>query len=618
MNKRQSALRRSDHERLFLGSHLTDDALLLSLDGELPAKAAADVDTHVQYCWSCRARRQAIGQSIADLVDYQNAVTAPYLPPPPDQRDVFLARLGAIAADMEQPPQLKQWFNGIFKLFNPAQRIQFGWIAGSLVLIASISAFYNLRTPVVVSANELLNLTSASEVRSLKTESEPVIVQKVRISVGTKSLTRTVYRDVIHHRTTSRTEKGGVAAGLVKAAYLKSSLDWNSLLDAETYRRWRANRPAGIDRVVRQGNDQLTLETTSSEGPVTEADLTVRVADYHVIKERFHFQDQGVVEIAELSYDVIPFASVPEAIFGVPAPLMATRILVAPKLRPVLSSRAELADAEVEAEAKLHELGADLGEQINIKPQVQGHVLIDGVVGDEARKQQLLASLETLPHTRVHLLTVDEAEQQSPPSTAVGDVHPVAPSVQVMVAAPPLLDSQLIRRFPDKDQRIAYVNQTLSLAQLASARAWALNRLADRHPPQEVAMLDVATRRQLQVLLSDHVSALREDISSLQNQAAEILSGSSNTPAANTSVKSPLESTLIDAPASSEDWRERVHRIHSSTEAVHEAIVALFSSSQPSDQNNANAIEINLRTSLTQLQMELQTLDQTVHETDFM
>jgi hypothetical protein len=52
-----------------------------------------------------------------------------------------------------------------------------------------------------------------------------------------------------------------------------------------------------------------------------------------------------------------------------------------------------------------------------------------------------------------------------------------------MVAAPPLLDSQLNTRFPDKDQRIAYVNQTLSLVQSASARAWALNRLVDRHPP---------------------------------------------------------------------------------------------------------------------------------------
>jgi peptidoglycan hydrolase CwlO-like protein len=163
---------------------------------------------------------------------------------------------------------------------------------------------------------------------------------------------------------------------------------------------------------------------------------------------------------------------------------------------------------------------------------------------------------------------------------------------------------------------MAYVNQTLSLVQSASARAWALNRLVDRHPPQQVAALDDDARRQLQVLVADHVSALREDISSLQNQVAEILSGTSNTPAANTSVMTPPETSSSDTLEFSDDWRDRIRRIHSSTEAVHEAVSALLTSSQPSDQNDVNAIEVNLRTSLTQLQTELQVLDQKVHRTN--
>jgi peptidoglycan hydrolase CwlO-like protein len=186
----------------------------------------------------------------------------------------------------------------------------------------------------------------------------------------------------------------------------------------------------------------------------------------------------------------------------------------------------------------------------------------------------------------------------------------------VVAASAPLLEEQLNTVFADNDRRIEYVNQTLSLVQSASARAWALNRLADRYTPHAVAVLDDEERRKLQVLLTDHVSALSEDISSLQNQLGEILSGASNTPAANTSVNTPLKSDSTHTLEVPEDWRDRTRRVHSSTEAVHEAVVTLLSSSQPSDQNDTNAIEVNLRTSLTQLQTELQALNQIVHETD--
>jgi hypothetical protein len=600
---------------LFSGNHLTDEGLLRSLDGELLPRESEFVDAHIQSCWSCRSRRRMIGCCIADLASYQNATTAPYLPPPLDGRAVFLARLDALASEMEHTSRPMSWLDGATRFFRLDQINQFARIAAVLVLLVSAGIFYFLRAPTIVSADELLNLTAASEVKSLRAAAEPVVVQKLRVSVGKKSLTRTVYRDVAHNRIAGHTEASGTEEAQIKAAYLKSSLDWNSPLDAETYRRWRETRPASRDRVVRLRDDQLILETTYSAGSVIEADLTVRIADYHAVKESFRFQDNSEIEIAELSYDVIPFASAPSGIFGVPAQLGAVRPSVA-SMRPVLSSIAELATAEVEVESVLHQLGADLGEQINIATYDGHDVSIAGVVSNDARKQELVSSLRPIPHTRLHILTVDEAAAQSPSSMETNQASDATSQVRVMVGAPPLLDSQLNTRFPDKDQRIAYVNQTLSLAQSASARAWALNRLADRHPPQQVAALDDDARRQLQVLVTDHVSALREDISSLQNQMAEILSGTSNTPAANTSVMTPSETGSSDTLEFSDDWRDRIRRIHSSTEAVHEAVSALLTSSQPSDQKDVNAIEVNLRTSLTQLQTELQVLDQKVHRTN--
>ncbi len=600
--------------KLFFENHLTDEALLRSLDGELSPREAANVDSHVQSCWSCRGRRQSIGQSITDLVDYQNAVTAPYLPPSADQRAIFLARLDALAIEMGRPSRLRNCLNGAVRLLRLSQVNQFAWTAGALALIVSVPIIYFLRTPPVVSADELLNLTAASEVQSLKTTSDPVVVQKLRISMGKKTLTRTVYRDVAHNRITSRIDGSNIGEAQVKAAYSKTSLDWDSQLDANSYRHWRAARQANRDKVVRAGPDELRLETTLSTGLVTEADLTVRLADYHAISENFHLQDHSEIEIAELSYDVIPFASLPPGIFGVTAQIAMPRLPIAATLHSVLPSAAELAEAEVKTDSVLHGLGADLGEQINITTHAGREVLVEGVVGDDARKHELVSALQKIPYTQLHLLTIDEAAQKASISSVAGSASSSASSVPVIVASPPLLEVQLGARFPDKDQRIAYVNQTLSLAQLASARAWALNRLADRYPPQQIAVLNDDARRQVQVLLADHVSALREDISSLQNQLGEILSRTSNTPAANTSLAAPLQSETASMQEPSEDWRTRVRRAHSSTEAVHEAVAALLTSSPSSDHNDAETIEVNLRTSLTQLRTDLQLLSQDIQK----
>ena len=132
---------------LFSGGHLTDEALLRSLDGELSAREADGVDSHVQSCWSCRSRRQAIGHGIADLFEYQNAVTAPYLPPPADQRSVFLARLDALSAEMGRPSRLTNWLDGMGRLFHFGEINQLAWIAGLLILLAFIPIAYFLRAP---------------------------------------------------------------------------------------------------------------------------------------------------------------------------------------------------------------------------------------------------------------------------------------------------------------------------------------------------------------------------------------------------------------------------------------------------------------------------------------
>jgi ElaB/YqjD/DUF883 family membrane-anchored ribosome-binding protein len=178
-----------------------------------------------------------------------------------------------------------------------------------------------------------------------------------------------------------------------------------------------------------------------------------------------------------------------------------------------------------------------------------------------------------------------------------------------------MLESQLLARFPDKDERNQYVNQTLSLAQSASGRAWALNRLADQYPDREIALLNTIERDKLHMLLTDHISALREDTSSLLNQLGQILSLASNTPAANASVPDLSRRAPPDASQASDNWQDHIRRIHSSVNVVHESISALLAGSPDNGKENVDTIELNLRTALNRLQSELQISDQRIRKT---
>jgi hypothetical protein len=117
------------------------------------------------------------------------------------------------------------------------------------------------------------------------------------------------------------------------------------------------------------------------------------------------------------------------------------------------------------------------------------------------------------------------------------------------------------------------------------------------------------------MLLTDHISALREDTSALLNQLGQILSLTSNTPAVNASVADLSSQRDPDKPQASDDWQNHIRRIHSSLDVVHESISTLLAGSPDSDKENADTIELNLRTALNRLQTELQISDQQIRKT---
>jgi hypothetical protein len=94
-------------------SHLSDQELVLALDGELPPARAEQAAAHVLECWPCRARKQEIEHAIADFVRLHRGNLDPLLPPPAGPRALLKARLAEMAS-APQPwrarwPQIFAW-----------------------------------------------------------------------------------------------------------------------------------------------------------------------------------------------------------------------------------------------------------------------------------------------------------------------------------------------------------------------------------------------------------------------------------------------------------------------------------------------------------------------------
>ena len=82
----------------FRDTHPTDQDLILSADGELPAHRADRLRKHLAECWECRVRAQELEGAIGEFVHFHRRNLDPLLPPTSGSRALLKARLDQFAA----------------------------------------------------------------------------------------------------------------------------------------------------------------------------------------------------------------------------------------------------------------------------------------------------------------------------------------------------------------------------------------------------------------------------------------------------------------------------------------------------------------------------------------
>ena len=251
---------------------------------------------------------------------------------------------------------------------------------------------------------------AANTERKLDDSHRPGVVhQQVEIRVGGRSIPRDIYRDVDGHL---RPKKQRLSRDVVelKQELASAGMQWDDPLSAADFLRWHDQLAHAEDRIDRSGSNLLVLTTETNGGGVRSESMTLRADSLRPVARRVVLADHATIEVAELSYEFVPWAMADPAWFdqlplaSTPAP--DSRQASSSHRMPDTLSESQLDVALLSAQLALQTLPADT-ERLTVS-RSPGGIRIDGIVESDSRKHEIMAPLSMIPHLSVRILSYHE------------------------------------------------------------------------------------------------------------------------------------------------------------------------------------------------------------------
>jgi hypothetical protein len=477
--------------------------LVRYLDGELSARQAENVDSHLRECAACRAELQVLKDTYADCASYRQNVLAAQLPAAPEPwRDLY-SDFSRIDRSLASDSLLVRLMRPLLYSGTP----RWSFVAGLAVLIVLLSLNQLRQAPSVQAASLLRKAVAVSQ-------SKPRSARRIRV--------RTSRHQDFTRLAGAQTALLPVSESQIVAALFQSAgFDWSDPLSARAFQEWRDRQVHKTDEVSTvtkpdAPSESLTqLRTVAAEGELAAASITFDAEDYPVA-ERLEFRDQEWVEVTEFA----------EASNGVGGHVASTVEVPARTAEPPsrLTAFAPVSSASVSDEiqvlSKLSEIEADLGDPIDVS-------LGDGkvkVIGDESiaprRQEQIRAKLAGSPNVEVQFGTV--------PAKSLSAGIPSAPSGTPGLK-PSVLQGRLEKHLGGHGEFERFSTQLLDLDDAAMQRVYALRRLAQKFPAADETQLSPVDRSALRDISRKHTAVLAEKVSAMEkmlNPALTSLGGS--------------------------------------------------------------------------------------------
>jgi RNA polymerase sigma factor (sigma-70 family) len=367
------------------------------------------------------------------------------------------------------------------------------------------------------SAVTILSRAQQSDAAVVKGGHAEVVYQKVRIAGSGRVMDRAIYRDPQKKRRLKQQHLKPDDQQLKDKLNL-AGVNWDEPLSSANYREWHDSLAVKRDVVTRAGANLLMLTTSSgSPGPVSRESLTVRESDFHPVERTIELRGAGQIEIAELSYDMMPWGAVNQDWFEPfsTQSLDHQHATLAPIL-PRAVSASELDSAELSARLILNQLHADTGEQILVS-RTNDSIEVKGVVETNQRKRELAARLLQVPHVHSSLLSVEELGRHlQTGSTSAGQI---IQSYSVEPRPSPL--EQYLREKGLPLDRLQNISQSL-LEQSIRTQQAGIHLSALRQRFRAANQLPPDQRNQLMELSRNYVNALEAGLEANQHTLSSI------------------------------------------------------------------------------------------------
>ena len=473
--------------------HPEDGLLLRYLDGELPGRKARQVRAHLEACWQCRAQVEELEAAIGECVRYRRDVLAAGLPPAPEPwRSLDFERVDAELATQSL------WLR-MARFLSPLRSGGLRWaLTGAAVLALCFVLVQQLReTPKVEAAALLQKAVLASQ-------SRPAAVKRLRITTRTGQMTRVL--GASYKPPARETE----IARLFDAAHY----DWSDPLSAKSYSAWREGLPRFQDAIASQPNF-YDIKTTTEDSELVSATLKLRNSDLEPLEGRFEFRNRDWVEMTEsVDQQTNPASQVAGTTGGT---LRQPVVPPGPLAVPVKTTELSTYSEELQVVSALHQLGADLGDPIEISRE-SGQVLVSGTGIPLQRQQQIHGLLDRLPHVAVRF---DDPEF---PAGAM----PVPSEPATRDAAGPEESTYAARieeRLGGRPQFERFSASVLDWTDSAMTRAYALRRLAQQFSAAAENEMTAEDRQTLHNLGREHLAAFSKDAQRVAVTVNPVLTG---------------------------------------------------------------------------------------------
>lgn len=380
------------------------------------------------------------------------------------------------------------------------------WAPAMAALLAvAIIADQFQNAPSVRAAALLEKATAAADSRASK-------ARRIQLRTRTQRIARTVGESTqASPAVLAAAERQSLSE--LEGLFRIANYDWNDPLSARSFQSWRAGLAEKSDEVVKVSDPQspegdcFEVRTSTATGILEQASLRLRVTDLQPVIGKLSFRGYGPVEVSDLTDEPVVAAG------------RAGDSMIVPPVSPAAAPASDAATApvavpaspadELRVFAALHQLGADLGDPVEVRREA-GRVLVSGVGVAAEMQEKLQRELSALPKVQVDFSLPPAAGSQSSVaesrSTASSMPHPLVAGWQEAMA----------KKLGGRTAVDRLGEQALERMDRISARAHALRNLAVRFPnPGE---LENADRLTLSQMRGDHVRAIMAELGRLRQE----------------------------------------------------------------------------------------------------